>query len=410
MSSGHNATSDNAGQPSSGGSASPIKGVALFVILVLIVAVVLAATGILGRSHSAKVLADETNEAAIPQVQVIEPKQGTPAQEIQLPGNMQAFKDAPIFARTDGYLKSWSADIGAHVKQGQLLAVIDSPEIDQQLQQARADLGTAQANLQIAQVTSNRYNDLVKSNSVSVQDAQNMSADAQARLTQVHSAEANVKRLEQLQSFERITAPFDGVITARNTDYGQLITAGSGGGAGLPGTGQGRELFHIASVNTLRVFVNVPQIYSRDAKPSSQVNLTLPQFPGRTFTGKLVRNANSIDLATRTLLVEVDVDNRSGELLPGSFTQVHLKLDSQTPTVMLPVSALIFRTEGLQVATLDSSDHTKLTPITVGRDYGTQVEVVSGLEPGQRVVDSPPDSLANGERVKPLHLQVPPKS
>jgi RND family efflux transporter MFP subunit len=390
--SGHTPEGDNAPPP-----AISKKRLGLFLVVLLIVAVVFGASGILTRMHAQKKLVTDTNTMAIPQVLVITPKEGAPAQEIVLPGNMQAYKDAPIFARTNGYLRKWYVDIGGRVRKGQLLAIIDSPEVDQALQQGKADLATAQSNLQIAQTTAARYEDLLKTNSVSRQERDNFVADQQARQTAVHSAEANVQRLTDLQSFEHLTAPFDGVITARNTDEGQLINAGS---AGATTPGSGRELFHIASIDTLRVFVNVPQIYSRDAKPSTVANLTLTQYPGRQFQGKLVRNANAIDLATRTLLVEVDVNNHTGELLPGSYAEVHLKLDASSPTVILPVSALIFRTEGLQVATLpNGSDHAHLVPIVMGRDFGTQVEVVSGLTAGQHVIDSPPDSLVENEEV-----------
>ena len=380
--------------------------VAVVLTIVLIVAAILAVTGIVSRKRTEHKLAVDTTATAVPEVLAIVPKQGAPAQEIVLPGNIQAFRDAPIYARTSGYLKHWYVDIGGHVKRGQLLAVIESPEVDQQLQQGKADLATAQSNLQIAQATSDRYNNLLTSNSVSRQEAENFAADARGRQTIVNSAEANVRRLQDLQSFERITAPFDGVVTARNTDEGQLITAGSNSGS-TPGAA--RELFHVAAINPLRVFVNVPQIDSRDAKPSTTASLTLAQFPGRTFPGKLVRNADAIDPATRTLLVEVDVPNRTGELLPGSFAQVHMKLATGSPTVLLPVSALIFRGEGMRAATLEhdqAGDKAHLVPITLGRDFGTQVEVVSGLAPGQRVIDSPPDSLSEGEQVHVLQPKV----
>lgn len=403
MSSGQHHVSGSSGQHEGGPVAPPAVSksrIGLFLIIVLILAVILAVTGILPRIHAEKTLVENTNSMAVPQVLVITPKQGAPVQEIVLPGNVQAFRDAPIYARTNGYLKQWFVDIGGRVKKGQLLAIIDSPEVDQQLVAAKADLATAQSNLQIAQTTSNRYADLLKSKSVSQQDAESFAADAQSKQTMVHAAEANVKRLQELQGFERITAPFDGVITARNTDNGQLINAGnSGSGSTLLGGGNGGELFHIAAIDTLRVYVNVPQIYSRDAKPSTVVDLTLQQFPGRKFSGKLVRNANAIDMATRTLLVEVDVKNSSGELLPGSFAEVHLKLEAATPAVILPVSALIFRGTGLQVATLEG-DRTRLIPIVPGRDFGTEVEVVSGLTAEQKVIDSPPDSLVDGEQVK----------
>jgi multidrug efflux pump subunit AcrA (membrane-fusion protein) len=383
--------------------------VVVFLLCALLVAVILAVVGILPRIHAAKKLAEDTNEAAVPQVLVIQPKEGSPTQEIVLPGNMQAYVDAPIYSRTDGYLKKWYVDIGGRVKKGQLLAEIDSPEVDQQLLQARADLATAQANLQLSQTTSSRFSDLIKTDAVSQQDTDNAVSDTKAKVTMVKSAQANVNRLEQLQGFEKIIAPFDGVLTARNTDNGQLINSGNASTGSSTGVGNSaagstvvnsRELFHIAAINTLRVFVNVPQIYSTEAKPSTVAELTLDQFPGRKFSGKLVRNANAIDLATRTLLVEVDVKNNTGELLPGSYAEVHLKLDSSRSTVLLPVSALIFRSEGLQVATLGADDRAHLSTITMGRDFGTQVEVVSGLTANQKVIDSPPDSLVEGQQVR----------
>jgi multidrug efflux pump subunit AcrA (membrane-fusion protein) len=393
------------------------KRVAGFLFIAFLIAVVLAVTGILPRIHAAKKLAEDTNDAAIPQVIAIQPKEGDPTQEIVLPGNIQAYQDAPIYSRTDGYLKKWYVDIGGRVKKGQLLAEIESPEVDQQLMQGRADLATAQANLQLSRTTSARFTDLLKSDAVSQQDTDNAVSDTQAKLSVVKSAQANVSRLEQLQGFEKITAPFDGVLTARNTDNGQLINSGNASTGSITGVGNSaagnasvnsRELFHIAAINTLRVFINVPQIYSNDAKPSTVAELTLDQFPGRKFSGKLVRNANAIDLATRTLLVEVDVKNTSGELLPGSYAEVHLKLNSSKPTVVLPVSALLFRTQGMQVAALGEDNRVHLANITMGRDYGTQVEVVSGVTPHQRLVDSPPDSLVDGEQVRVIHPQATP--
>jgi multidrug efflux pump subunit AcrA (membrane-fusion protein) len=389
--------------------------VVTFLLFALLLAVVLAVTGILPRIHAEKKLAQDTNEMAIPQVMAIQLKQGSPAQEIVLPGNIQAYTDAPIYARTDGYLKKWYVDIGGRVKKGQLLAEIETPEVDQQLMQARADLATAQANLQLSQTTSVRYSDLLKSDAVSQQDTDNAVSDTKAKITMVKSAQANVSRLEELQGFEKITAPFDGVIIARNTDNGQLINSGntsSGSNTAVGNNAAGtaavnsHELFHIAALNTLRVFINVPQIYSTDAKPSTVADLTLDQFPGRRFSGKIVRNANAIDLATRTLLVEVDVKNPTGELLPGSYTEVHLKLNSSHPTLILPVSALIFRTQGLQVATLSDDGRAHLKTIAMGRDYGTQVEVVSGLTMGEKIIDNPPDSLADGEQVRVIQPQA----
>ena len=282
------------------------------------------------------------------------------------------------------------------MKQGQLLAVIETPEVDQQLLQARADLNTAQANLNLSQITFNRFEGLKNTDSVAVQDVDNAAGDYAAKKATVASAQSNVNRLEDLQSFEKIYAPFDGVITARNTDVGQLIDAGSSGGVG-------RELFHVAAIRTLRVYINVPQQYSVAAKPGILADLTLAQFPGRKFQGKLVRTANAIDLSTRTLLVEVDVDNSTGELLPGAFTEVHLKIPTDIPSYILPVNTLIFRAQGLQVATVEAGDkveRAKLVSITLGRDFGATVEVVSGITDADRVIVSPPDSLVDGEEVK----------
>ena len=391
------------------------RRVVVFLLCALILAIIFAVVGILPRIHAEKTLAQDTNDMAIPQVLVFQPKEGSPTQEIVLPGNIQAYEDAPIYSRTDGYLKKWYVDIGGRVKKGQLLAEIESPEVDQQLLQGRADLSTAQSNLQLSQTTSARYADLLTSDAVSQQDTDNAVSDTKAKQTMVKSAQANVSRLQQLQSFEKITAPFDGVITARNTDVGQLINSGNastgsstavGNSAAGTSTVNTRELFHIAAINTLRVFINVPQIYSNDAKPSTVADLTVDQFPGRRFSGKLVRNANAIDLATRTLLVEVDVKNNTGELLPGSYAEVHLKLNSSTPTVLLPVSALLFRTAGLQVATLGDNNRAHLSNITMGRDFGTQVEVVSGLTADEKVIDSPPDSLVEGEQVRVIAPQT----
>ena len=393
--------------------ASKRAGIA-FLVIVLVLAIALAVAGILPRIHAQKELAADTNNMAIPDVLVIHPKAGAPTQELILPGNMQAFVDAPLYARTSGYLKKWYFDIGARVKKGDLIAVIESPEIDQQVQQARADLGTAQANLQLAQVTAKRYTNLLSSDSVSRQETENFTADASAKQSIVASAEANLGHLQELQSFEKIIAPFDGVITARNTDVGQLVDAGNsatgsgtmlGNSAAGSNTGNTRELFHMAAINKLRVFINVPQVYSQAAEPGTIATLTLPEFPGRSFQGRIVRNANAIEISTRTLLTEVDVDNRTGALLPGAYVEVHLKMKSGIPSIILPVSSLIFRAEGLQAAVLRNGDTAHLVTITLGRDYGTQVEVLTGLQPGDPVIDSPPDSLTDNERVRVVQAQ-----
>jgi len=347
--------------------------------------------GIRARSAADTTLRKTTAEAAVSLVRVVAPKPGAPAQEVLLPGTTQAFTDAPIFARTSGYVKGWYFDIGAHVKRGQLLAEIESPEVDQQLQQARADLETAQANLRQAQITADRWLALLQTDSVSKQETDQAVSALNATKATVDSNAANVRRLKQLQGFEKVSAPFDGVVTARNVDIGVLINAG----ANTPG----RELFHLAAVHTLRVFVAVPEVYSRAARPGSSATLTLEEFPGRSFHGTLVRNASAIDLASRTLLVEVDVDNPGGELLPGAYAFVHLKLPDEIASVTLPANTLLFRAEGLQVAVVRDGQ-AQLVPVTIGRDYGETVEILSGLRPTDQVIVAPSDSLTSGTPVR----------
>jgi RND family efflux transporter MFP subunit len=370
------------------------------VALLVITGVVIA--GIIPRERAKAALVTETRDLATPTVAVIHPKLGTPQTEIVLPGNIQAFIDSPIYARTNGYLKKWYADIGVHVKAGQLLAEIETPELDQQLDQARAELNTAQANDRLAEITANRYQDLAKTDSVSKQDVDNAAGDFAAKKAMVASAESNVRRLEQMQSFEKIYAPFDGVITARNTDIGHLINSGAGG----PAT----ELFHIADIRSVRVFVNVPQDYSQSAQPGQPADLTLQEFPNRRFHGKLVRTANAIDPSSRTLLVEVDVDNPTGELLPGAYAQVHLKAAAGTAAVILPVSAMLFRSEGLQVATVENGDRAQLHSVTAGRDFGNEIEIVSGVKPSDWVINNPSDSLISGESVRVADAAPGPRS
>src|SRR6185437_13406594 len=368
------------------------RGITIAVIVLLALAAIVVA-GIVPRLRARAALREQTYRLAVPVVNAIHPQRGAPQTEIVLPGDMQAFMDSPIYARTSGYLKKWYADIGTRVKAGELLAEIETPEIQQQLDQARADLGTAQANYQLAQITAERYQGLLKSDSVSKQDVDNALGDFQAKKAMVSSAESNVKRLEALQSFAKIYAPFDGVITARNTDVGHLIDSGSSGGAAT-------ELFHIAAIRELRVYVNVPQQYSQSAKRGLRADLTLPEFPGRRFKGTLVRTADAIDPASRTLRVEVDVANSSGELLPGAYAEVHLKISSGSPVFILPVTALIFRAEGLQVGVVENGDRAALRSITLGRDFGNTVEVTSGLSAEDLVIISPPDSLISGERLQ----------
>jgi RND family efflux transporter MFP subunit len=343
-----------------------------------------------GRAHAEAVLARETSEAAVQSVNVIHPQTGAPNQEIALPGYTQAFIDTPVYARTSGYLKTWRFDIGTHVKKGDLLAEIETPEVDQQLRQARADLATAQANLSLAVITATRNENLLKTRSVSMQDRDNAAGALAADKAIVQSNEGNVARLEQLQSYEKVLAPFDGIITARDTDIGALIDAGA--------NSPSKELFHLAAIDRLRIYVSVPERYARAAQPGATANITLDEFPGETFQGTLVRNANAIDLASRTLLLEVDVENPAGRLLPGAYTFVHLTLPTATRSVTLPSNALLFRQEGLQAAVVRNG-HAQLVAVTIGRDYGEKVEILSGLQTSDAVIADPSDSLISGAAV-----------
>ena len=370
----------------------PRRGWWIAIVAFLVIAGAFA-FGILPRIQARSRLKAETDEMAVPTVSIVKPQASTPEQEIVLPANVQAYSDAPIYARTNGYLKRWYVDIGAHVKQGQLLAEIETPELDQQLRQGKADLATAQANLSLSQITAERYAGLLKTDSVSKQEADNANGDYAAKKATVLSAEANVSRLQQLQGFEKVYAPFSGVISARNTDIGQLIDSGSSGGTRT-------ELFHIVRPDILRVYVNVPEAYSQAAKPGLSADLVLTEFPGRRFTGKLVRTANAIDPATRTLLVEIEVNNPTGTLLSGAYAEVHLKVPQAVSSYILPVNTLLFRSEGLQIATVADGRHAELRKITLGHDFGSEVEVTSGLKGNESVIVNPPDSLISGEQVR----------
>ena len=370
---------------------NPNKGWVIAVLAFLVVAA-LVISGIVPRVRARNMVRAETNQMAIPAVILAKPKKSAPGQEVILPANIQAFRDAPIYARTNGYLRKWYVDIGGRVKAGQLLAEIDTPEVDQQLHQARADLSTAEANFHLSEITAQRYQGLMKSDSVSQQDADNATGDFAAKRAIVQSAQANLRRLEELQSFQRIYAPFDGILTARNTDIGQLINSGSS-------TGPKSELFHIAAPGKLRVYVNVPEIYSRASKPGLQADLTLAEFPGRRFEGTLVRSASAIDQSSRTLLVEIEVDNPTGELLTGAYAEVHLKLPGNVSTFTIPVNTLLFRSEGLRVAVV-KDNKTDLVPVTLGRDFGSEVEVLVGLNGDENLIVNPPDSIVSGQEVR----------
>jgi RND family efflux transporter MFP subunit len=367
--------------------------------IALIVTAALLITGIRSRVRASAKLRTETSQVAITAVSVVSPAPTTPAQEIILPGNVEPFITSPIYARTNGYLGKWYVDIGARVKQGQLLAVIDTPEVDQQVEQSLSNLNTAKANLALAEITKNRYEGLLKSNAVAQQDVDNAVGTYNANKAIVDASQANVKQLQALQSFEKIYAPFDGVVTARNTDIGDLINSGSSGGVKT-------DLFHIAQPGQLRVYVNVPEEYSQGVKTGMTADIVLAEFPGRKFEGKLVRTADAINVTTRTLLIEVDVNNPKGELLTGSYAEVHLKVPTQASTFLLPVNTLIFRSEGLQVGVVNGGK-VALTTITPGHDFGNQIEIVSGLKATDQVIINPPDSVVSGQQVQIVQATLP---
>jgi RND family efflux transporter MFP subunit len=369
-------------KPISGGKA--LAGVAI----VLLVFAVLAGYGLWTRHSANVVLAERTTDLAAPSVIAITPAQGAPTDSFVLPGNVSAFTDAPIFARTSGYLTKWYYDIGARVRKGALLAEIATPELDQQLSQAENDLVTAQATANNARIQADRYTGLVKSNAVSQQDTDTFVNQAASTAAAVKSAQANVQRLKELQAFEKVYAPFDGVVTARNIDTGQLITEGSAS-----------ELFHMQATQTLRVYANLPQIYSANVKRGTKIDLTFAEHAATIFHGTLVRTADSIDPASRTLLVEIDVDNRGGELLPGSLAQVHFKTPAAGPTFVVPAAAIIFRKEGVRLGVVVNGNIAHLVPVVIGEDDGATVVIVSGLSAGDKVIQDPPDSLIEGEKV-----------
>ena len=355
--------------------------------------------GVWSRVRARTALDSETTQVARQAVSVVSPKRTAPAQEIILPGNVQPFIASPIYSRTNGYLKKWYVDIGARVAQGQLLAVIETPEVDQQLQQSISNLNTAKANLALAETTKNRYQGLLQDNAVSQQDVDNAVGTYNANTATVEANQANVRQLQALQSFEKIYAPFSGVITARNIDIGDLINSGSSGGVKT-------DLFHISQPGTLRVYVNVPEEYSQGVKTGMTADLSLAEFAGRKFQGKLVRTADAINMTTRTLLIEVDVDNPAGTLLTGSYAEVHLAVPAQASTFLLPVNTLIFRSEGLRVGIVKDGK-VLLSAVTPGHDFGNEIEIVAGLKADDQVVINPPDSIVSGQAVEIVQATLP---
>ncbi len=372
----------------------------LIAALIALAGIGVLAVGIRSRLTAETNLRAVTTQMAAPSVSVVAPKQTAPSQEIILPGNIQPFVSSPIYARTDGYLKKWYFDIGAHVKAGDLLAIIQTPEVDEQLAQARSTLATAQANLQLAQITRDRYQSLLTKHAVAQQDVDNATGTYAANQAIVEADMANARHYEALVSFEKVYAPFDGVITARNTDIGDLINSGSS-------TAPKTDLFDMSQTGTLRVYVNVPEEYSQGIKPSqTSAGITMAEFPGKRFPGKLVRTSEAINATTRTLLTEVDLDNPGATLLSGSYAEVHLEVPSQHSTFLLPVSSLIFRGEKLQVGVVKNGK-AAIRDVTPGHDLGDQIEVVAGLQANDQVIVNPPDSLVPGEQVNIVQTTLP---
>lgn len=363
---------------------SALSGLVVLAIVLLVIA------GLRDRAAAAEALVKSAQAGAASRVAVIYPKPGGKSDELVLPANVQAFVEAPIYARTNGYLKRWYFDIGAHVKLGELLAEIDTPEVDQQLAQARADLKSVQAAMDLAQTTATRWQSLLQKHAVSKQETDQAVGDLASKQAAVDASMANVRRLEQLQSYEKVYAPFDGVVTARQTDVGALIDAGSA---------SPKELFHLASIDKLRVFVPVPEVSAAAAREGDKVTLTSDQFPNRVFHGAIVRNSSAIDPASRTLNVEVDVDNPTGQLLPGSYAFVHIRAPAAAVGLEIPSSALLFRAQGLQVGVVRQG-RASLVPVAIGRDLGATVEIASGLRAGDAVILSPSDSLIDGSPVR----------
>jgi RND family efflux transporter MFP subunit len=378
--------------------ARPRRGWLTAVVIVAVFAGLLV-SGILQRLRASAALRTETSDMAVPTIAVVSPQRTAPSQEIVLPGNVQPYVTAPIFSRSNGYLQAWYFDIGAHVKKGQLLAVIATPEVDQQLGQSRSNLSTAQANLRLSEITKDRYEGLLKTHAVSQQDVDNAVGTYNANKSIVEADQANVKQLEALQSFEKIYAPFDGIITARNTDVGALVDSGSSGGVKT-------DLFHLSQVDRLRVYVNVPEQYSQATTSGLTAELSLAEFPGTTFKGQLVRTSEAINFETRTLLAEVDVANPTGKLLSGSYAEVHFKVPGKLSTYVLPTETLLFRKEGLRVAVV-KDNKAQLLPVTPGRDFGDTIEIISGLQGDESVIVSPPDSVVNGEKVQIAQTAIP---
>jgi RND family efflux transporter MFP subunit len=365
--------------------------VARYGVILIIIAVVLAVWGIASRIHSRSELRDSTAQNAVLTVATAKPQISDAGNELVLPGIVQAYIESPIYARTSGYLRVWYTDIGARVHKGELLAEIETPEVDRELAQARADLDTAEANFALSKITNDRWQDLLKTQAVSKQDADNRAGDAAAKAAMVESARQNVKRLIDLESFKRVLAPFDGVVTARNTDVGYLINAGQS-----PNT----ELFRVADIRKLRIYAQVPEAYAAETAIGLKAQLHFAERPGKIYEADTVRTSNALDPSARTLQVELQLDNRESQLFPGSYTEVHFKLPSNTETLRLPANTILFRADGLQVAVVQSEGTIKIKKVVQGRDFGKTVEILTGLDPSDAVVVNPPDSIEDGMPVR----------
>jgi RND family efflux transporter MFP subunit len=360
-------------------------------IILLVVALILAVWGEVSRVLARSALTKESADAAVTTVITVKAQSSSAGEELVLPGTVQAFIEAPIYARTNGYLKDWKTDIGTRVTKGELLAEIETPEVDRQLKQAEADLETARANESLANTTNERWKTLLSTESVSKQDAEEKAGDAAAKKAMSNSAAANLGRLRELESFKRVVAPFDGVVTARNTDIGALINAGQSAGT---------ELFRVADTHKLRIYVQVPEAYAAATTPGLPAELRFAEHPGKTYAAQTVRTANALDPNLRTLQVELELDNTQREILPGAYAEVHFKMAADAQTLRLPSNTVLFRAAGLQVATVDAQNRIKLKSIVQGRDFGTSIEVLGGLEPGDSVVINPPDSITDGSPVR----------
>jgi len=382
------ASTNSAGQDAGKGLGALLR----WFLILFFIFLVLGTYAVLQRRSEHAVLAEQTERMAVPYVSVIRATPINTDSEMVLPGTLKPYVESPIYARTNGYLKKWYKDMGSRVEKGEILAEIDTPEVDQELAQSKAQLVTAQANLSLASVTATRYQDLIKSDSVSRQDLDNANGDLAAKKAMEQSADANVKRLDEMESFKRVYAPFTGIITQRNVDPGTLINAGNGGSAT-------REMFNLAQIDPMRVYVSVPQSYSQSIHAGLKACLSLSELTQRNFCGQVVRTANAIDPNTRTLLTEVDVPNPAGTLLPGAYAEVHFDVKLTGTHLSLPINALLFRPEGTLAAVVGADNKIQFRKLTIGRDLGNAVEVLQGIDADDRIVVNPPDSMEQNETV-----------